>query len=883
MSDVKYIDKIIAKGDTLYSLAKQYGTTVEAILAANPKIKDPNVVYAGTIIVIPSTDLPTNDDFRKLEEKYPAPKVDFSTNESSSDAAKKEQLKAEIESKNAENKPDNSSDKEVKQTNANCDLGNATRDNKQKEPPDSVFIHCDHERKLSKVIPFLELVPDNDTFKDKVTVIWTGPNKPSSLEVSNYEDSPVSGGGTYEIPLQYKNNWLKLDGVKDIFNKIWTKNDPPQVYTINGLPSGSCQIKVYNPTKWKLTIKVPNMKSMKMGYKLEGEYSLKGNSSKETEQLNIETATNKINYSRVEEDSSSSLDYNRQVIAQNKELAVAQNKDKTLLYASNSQQYLNESLNYSHSKKEVKETLSVTQKGSFVNDTTNITLKQKSESTSLDTSQTYYSKQEQLLYGQDRSQTGVTKEALAYQKNEELTQINSSYQEDKASAELKSKNSSSLTNNVLPISLERDGRFFDSDLVRLIGQIIELATKIYSIIETLQDSVPKVGYYINFDLQVFQDEFILEWQWKEWTDHRAYFWIKSLIKSTIIKLSCELGVGIEVPAFKAQIFGKISGSFSLELVGEVKSPDEFKIETGPKGIISGAIGVRVDVGYIAEAEGTISSDVTAKGLITLSSKSGLNGTIEIKWTGIKGDLELSIAKGTSVGKTKEYNKTFVEGKVLYNYQLLKSVDINDENLSYEEILRIFESTFKKGWNVRIVEKKNNLLEEAAKKAGDAYQTGVTNVSEKTKETINNLANRAGNSATNSFWKMAVSQIQKGALNTLEFAENLASKTGEVIQKTAEFSGKVIDRTIGTLIEETYDLKEIAMIVTDKVDSRKDLKKDKKSIEALAIQLRNLVDENSKDFGRDCMTFKDFKSLISGNKTNEILNGYINPTLVIKTK
>ena len=37
----------IPKGATLSGLAKQYGTTVPALMAVNPQIKDPNLIYAG--------------------------------------------------------------------------------------------------------------------------------------------------------------------------------------------------------------------------------------------------------------------------------------------------------------------------------------------------------------------------------------------------------------------------------------------------------------------------------------------------------------------------------------------------------------------------------------------------------------------------------------------------------------------------------------------------------------------------------------------------------------------------------------------------------------------------------------------------------------------
>lgn len=43
----------VAQGDTLLSIAQQYGTTVEAIVEANPDIENPDVLQIGQEIRIP--------------------------------------------------------------------------------------------------------------------------------------------------------------------------------------------------------------------------------------------------------------------------------------------------------------------------------------------------------------------------------------------------------------------------------------------------------------------------------------------------------------------------------------------------------------------------------------------------------------------------------------------------------------------------------------------------------------------------------------------------------------------------------------------------------------------------------------------------------------
>ncbi|MFN2179792.1 MAG: LysM peptidoglycan-binding domain-containing protein [Candidatus Promineifilaceae bacterium] len=43
----------VRRGETLNMISRQYGVSVDAILRANPQIKNQNVIYAGTNIYIP--------------------------------------------------------------------------------------------------------------------------------------------------------------------------------------------------------------------------------------------------------------------------------------------------------------------------------------------------------------------------------------------------------------------------------------------------------------------------------------------------------------------------------------------------------------------------------------------------------------------------------------------------------------------------------------------------------------------------------------------------------------------------------------------------------------------------------------------------------------
>lgn len=57
---IPYIEYVVQPGDTLSSIAKKYNTTVDAILAINPDIDNPNLIYVGQIIKVPTSSTPTN-------------------------------------------------------------------------------------------------------------------------------------------------------------------------------------------------------------------------------------------------------------------------------------------------------------------------------------------------------------------------------------------------------------------------------------------------------------------------------------------------------------------------------------------------------------------------------------------------------------------------------------------------------------------------------------------------------------------------------------------------------------------------------------------------------------------------------------------------------
>ena len=55
------------RGDTLRKIAARYGTTVDAILKVNPNIKNPNIIYVGQAITIPGQASPLSHTVQRGE------------------------------------------------------------------------------------------------------------------------------------------------------------------------------------------------------------------------------------------------------------------------------------------------------------------------------------------------------------------------------------------------------------------------------------------------------------------------------------------------------------------------------------------------------------------------------------------------------------------------------------------------------------------------------------------------------------------------------------------------------------------------------------------------------------------------------------------------
>ena len=265
------------------------------------------------------------------------------------------------------------------------------------------------------------------------------------------------------------------------------------------------------------------------------------------------------------------------------------------------------------------------------------------------------------------------------------------------------------------ITLEKDGKSLIPDALVWFESIIVTAAEIYKIFRKIKDQVPSIGWYFDFELQLMQGIFNMEWGWKEYSDHRAYFNTLYQFNVEIFYLSFEIGAGVSGLGSKAQVYANLAGSIStsqsanklgtLQGNGRNAPDDVEKISVDFEGLIEGALGIRVEVGAyvkLLSAKGEAKTGVKADGLIDWDIKKGVSVHGKVSWTGAKVVLEYGIGKG---GAIKSGKKTFV----LAEPEELKRFDwpepakkYNPPTVTDDRLHQILKKRLNAGFNIRVI-------------------------------------------------------------------------------------------------------------------------------------------------------------------------------------
>lgn len=208
------------------------------------------------------------------------------------------------------------------------------------------------------------------------------------------------------------------------------------------------------------------------------------------------------------------------------------------------------------------------------------------------------------------------------------------------------------------ISLARDGSPVKVEVLRLVGEVLEFADLVRSIVKMVTDYAPKVGWYIDFDLQLMQGGVAVEWYWKEHTDHRVFQYIDFGINLTIFAITFEIGIGVSACSFKLQIYAQLKGELAVECGIKRDDPDGapgFRLP-GVKGKITGALGARAEAGHVFQFNAKGETAIEAEVQIGVNQRSSMiTADARTRWTGIECTCTYSAGMlGISYNKTSKW-------------------------------------------------------------------------------------------------------------------------------------------------------------------------------------------------------------------------------------
>lgn len=254
------------------------------------------------------------------------------------------------------------------------------------------------------------------------------------------------------------------------------------------------------------------------------------------------------------------------------------------------------------------------------------------------------------------------------------------------------------------IEFEINGSKQSLEIIEYIGALLNFYTACMEIVDAIKENAPKVGWYVDFNLQLMQGGAAIEWYWKEHTDHRVFQYVDFNISLTIFSITFELGIGISGLGFKAQVFAQVSGELTVSANARRDGPDGapgFAIPT--KGTIKGALGARFEAGNLFKAEGKGETGIEV--LVELGINRGrskmMSFDLVANWTGIK--VIATVSGGLfGLGREKKWERVLVQPKRLGGVEWPKPEPFSPPYVSRDNIKRVVEGVVTDGFNVRVI-------------------------------------------------------------------------------------------------------------------------------------------------------------------------------------
>lgn len=233
-------------------------------------------------------------------------------------------------------------------------------------------------------------------------------------------------------------------------------------------------------------------------------------------------------------------------------------------------------------------------------------------------------------------------------------------------------------NGNAPITLFRNGTELQQNFFEVFGAVIELVKSVNGIVQKVQENVPKVGWYAEVENKFLQGTFVLEWGWKEYKDHRAFYYMGLNINLKILEVKFEIGIGVSGFCCKLQLFGALAGSVEVSAKLCRVAPEgnpELSIPFAAE--IKGMFGLRAQLGYAIKAEGTVETGFKINdGAFKFFQSNGCSLEAQLEWTGITAKFVVSGGKAKAKGTETKYDPS---SKKEYVHNLVDPIPVKTWN------------------------------------------------------------------------------------------------------------------------------------------------------------------------------------------------------------
>lgn len=256
-----------------------------------------------------------------------------------------------------------------------------------------------------------------------------------------------------------------------------------------------------------------------------------------------------------------------------------------------------------------------------------------------------------------------------------------------------------------PIAFSIDDHEVKLDLLDAIGKFKQLADSFQEIVKSFKEKAPQVGWYFEYELQLFQGTLAVEWSWQEAHDHTAFTYVDLCVAMTFVSASVEGGIGVAGFGFRAQVYIGLNGSLDLKVSGRRERPDMNPGFAFPLTLaLAATLGARFEAGNFLKASATGTTGIEFKGEMGINRpdrQAMLTFDLTGEWTGIKVAVAASAGFYGIGPKTKFKEKKLADSRKMFDIQWPSDQKYAPPEVSRDRIRQVVLEHLTKGFFDRL--------------------------------------------------------------------------------------------------------------------------------------------------------------------------------------